>query len=209
MSGLIARLRAPLEQRADFADVLADGWQTATAEEIATRPVYVDGAGAVPLGELFALSGGGDGTIRFVGDLRLADRVGAGLRSGEVVIEGDVGQEVGARMRRGLIAVTGNAGARAGLGVIAGSVVVLGSVGAEPGLWSKRGSIIALGAVTPLPTYRYACSYRPAYLRLMLTRLRRRFELPVETRHIAGLYDRFSGDFAELGRGEILAWRAE
>lgn len=206
-AGLVARLRAPLDVRADFTEVLAGDWQTAAAAAFATRPVYVEGRGAVALGDLFDVQGTGDGTVRFVGDLRHAEHLGANLRSGEVVIDGHVGAEVGARMRRGVIAVTGNTGPRAGLGVIAGSIVIFGSAGTETGLWSKRGSVVAFGAVTPPSTYRYACTYRPPHLRLLLARLRERFGLPVTAQHLEGWYDRYSGDFAELGKGEILAWK--
>ena len=93
--------------------------------------------------------------------------------------------------------------------MIAGTVVVFGSAGAESGLWSKRGSVIALGGITPPATYLYACTYRPEYVRLLLARLRVRFGLPVGARHLNGLYRRYSGDMAELGKGEILAWTAE
>lgn len=205
--GLVARLRAPLERRVDCADLLADGWQTMTATDLARRPVYLEGSGAMPFGELFELNGTGDGAIRFIGDLARVDRLGAGLRGGEVVVEGNAGDEIGVRMRRGLITVAGDIGARAGLGAIAGSVVIFGAAGADPGLWSKRGSIVALGPVTPPPTYRYACTYQPPHLRLTLVRLRDHFALPVGARQLDGFYDRYSGDFAELGKGEILAWQ--
>jgi hypothetical protein len=45
-------------------------------------------------------------------------------------------------------------------------------------------------------TYRYACTYQPDHLRLTLLRLRRRYGLAADDRHVSG-------------RGEILAWRAE
>jgi hypothetical protein len=77
------------------------------------------------------------------------------------------------------------------------------------GLWSKRGSIVALGPVTVPSTYRYACTYQPPHLRVTLTRLRTRYALPVGQRHLTGLYRRYSGDLADLGKGEILAWTAE
>ena len=57
-------------------------------------------------------------------------------------------------------------------------------------------------------TYRYACTYQPVHLRLMLSRLKTRYGLPVEGRHLTGFYRRYSGDLAELGKGEILAWTA-
>jgi formylmethanofuran dehydrogenase subunit C len=186
-----------------------------------------------------------------VGDLQSADRMGAGLGEGEVVVEGSVGREAGlalaggsldikgnagpragaapvgykrgmtggelivrgsagpeagAAMRRGLLIITKTAGERTGLGMIAGTVVVFGTAGRETGLWSKRGSIVALGQITPPPTYLYACIYQPIILRLLLTRLSARYGLSVQRKHLTGSYRRYSGDMAELGKGEILEW---
>jgi hypothetical protein len=86
---------------------------------------------------------------------------------------------------------------------------VFGRTGRSPGLGSKRGSVVALGEVEIPATYRYACTYQPDHVRLTLLRLRVRYGLEVEERHISGLYRRYSGDLGDLGRGEILAWTAE
>jgi formylmethanofuran dehydrogenase subunit C len=251
--GLVARLKASLQQRADFSEVLADPWTTLSAREMAERPVYLERDGRVALGDLFELQGQSGGQIRFTGALDNADRLAAGLRQGEVVVEGNVGREAGlamaggaldirgdaglrtgaaplgykrgmtggelivrgsagpeagTAMRRGLLAIVGSAGGKAGFGMLAGTVIVFGSAGAETGLWSKRGSVIALGKITPPRTYAYACTYQPAFVRLMLTRLHLRYRLPVLERHLTGLYRRYSGDLAELGKGEILEWTA-
>ncbi len=131
-----------------------------------------------------------------------------GMTGGIVVIRGGAGVEAGLRMRRGLIAITGDAAGSAGPSMIAGTVMIFGKTGPAPGRWSKRGSIVALGDVEVPPTYRYACTYQPEHLRLTLLQLRRRYELTVDPRHISGFYRRYSGDLAELGRGEILAWTA-
>jgi formylmethanofuran dehydrogenase subunit C len=132
-----------------------------------------------------------------------------GMSGGELVVHGSVGSEAGSRMRRGLVVVGRDAGADAGFGMIAGSLILFGAATGEVGLWSKRGSIVALGAVKIPITYRYACTYQPAHLRVMLRRLRTRYSLPLEEWHLAGLYRRYSGDLADIGRGEILAWSAE
>jgi formylmethanofuran dehydrogenase subunit C len=249
--GLEARLRAPLKERADFAEVLPSGWGSLPPVDVARNLVYLEQSGATPVGELFDLSGTPGGRIRFVGKLDRANRLAAGLSEGTVIVEGSVGNEAGlgmaggildiegnagiragaappgfkrgmlggelivrgsagaeagSYMRRGLLVVTGQAGDRAGLGMIAGTVVVVGAAGASTGLWSKRGSIVALGAITPPPTYAYACTYEPIHLRLLLGRLRGEYGLPLQRRHITGQYRRFSGDMAELGKGEILQW---
>ena len=251
MSGLQAKLRAPLAAPADCSAVLAGGWAALRAADLAQRPVTVAGRGAVPLGDLCELSGEPDGSIRLAGGWRQATRVGAGLTEGRVTVEGDVGDEVGigmtggsievrgnagdragaaapearrgmtggelvvhgsvgreagALMRRGLLVAGGTVGDHAGVGMIAGTIIAFGAVGATAGLWSKRGSIVALGEVTIPSTYRYACTYQPVHLRLMLSRLKAHYGMPVEGRHLAGFYRRYSGDLAELGKGEILAW---
>ena len=251
--GLTARLRGKLDKPADFSEVLAGAWGTLDAGALAARRVVIAGAGSVSLGDLFEVTGNAGGRIRFVGNLSRANRLGAGLSEGAVVIEGDVGDEVGAgmsagsievqgsagdraggaavearrgvtggelvirgavgaeagsRMRRGLLAIGGDAGDHAGMGTLAGTIVVFGDAGPSPGLWSKRGSIVALGSVAVPSTYRYACTYRPAILALILGRLRARYSLPVHEGHLSGSYRRYSGDLADLGKGEILAWTA-
>jgi hypothetical protein len=90
--------------------------------------------------------------------------------------------------------------------MLAGSIVVFGRIGPDPGLWSKRGSIVAFGALTPPAPYRYACTYRPPHLSVTLTYLKARRGVPITPEQLTGLYRRYSGDLAELGAGEILAW---
>lgn len=131
-----------------------------------------------------------------------------GMTGGELIVRGNAGAEAGSRMRRGLLAVGGDTAPLAGVGTLAGTIVVMGDAGASAGLWSKRGTIVALGKVAIPSTYRYACTYRPTILRLTLARLGKRFGLGVEDRHVSGLYHRYSGDLADLGKGEILAWTA-
>jgi formylmethanofuran dehydrogenase subunit C len=129
-----------------------------------------------------------------------------GMTGGELVVHGSAGESAGALMRRGLLAIGGRVGHHAGAGMIAGTLVAFGDVGAAAGLWSKRGSIVALAEVTIPSTYRYACTYQPIHLRLTLTRLGSRYGLPVGEHHLSGDYRRYSGDLADLGKGEILVW---
>ncbi|MBA2457403.1 MAG: hypothetical protein H0V43_00425 [Gemmatimonadales bacterium] len=251
--GVVARLRASLAARADLGEALAPGWGALVPAELARRPVRLDGRTAA-VGDLFDLSGEPAGRIRFEGDLRLADRLAAGLSEGEVTVDGSVGDdagvgmsggavlirgnagarpgaaapdarrgmtggelvirgnagpEAGARMRRGLVAIGGRAGPGAGATMIAGTVLIVGTAGPEAGLWSKRGSIVALGRISIPATYRYACTFQPAYLRLVLTRLRTLYGLPIKPRHLSAFFRRYSGDLADLGRGEILEWTAK
>jgi formylmethanofuran dehydrogenase subunit C len=252
--GIVASLRSPLRGRADFGEVLAGSWGGLSAADLARRPVILDGGATAALGDLFSLSGTPAGLIRLEGDLRGADRLGAGLSEGiavvesavgheagvgmsggvldingdagdhaggaepdarkgmtggELLVRGSVGVEPGNRMRRGLLVIAGDVARRAGPAMIAGTLLVFGKAGPSPGLGSKRGSIIALGPIEVPATYRYACTYQPAHVRLTLVRLRARYGLAVQERHVIGFYRRHSGDLGDLGRGEILEWTAE
>ena len=64
--------------------------------------MHVAGSGSVALGDLFDVTGDPAGRIRFEGDLSSVGRVGAGLAEGDVVVDGNVGDEVGLGMAGGL-----------------------------------------------------------------------------------------------------------
>jgi formylmethanofuran dehydrogenase subunit C len=129
------------------------------------------------------------------------------MKGGTVLVHGSVGSHAGDRMRRGLVAVGGGAGEYAGCRLIAGTLLVCGSLARGAGLGLKRGTILAGGTVEPLPTFRYACTYRPGYLPLLFRSLVAcGFSLP---EHLSsGTFRRYGGDFTEMGRGEILQWTA-
>ncbi len=158
-----------------------------------------------------AMTGGTIEVRGDAGDNAGGARPGAarGMVGGEIVIRGNAGDDAGARMRRGLVVVTGNAGRGTGRGMIAGTAVVFGQTGSDAGRWTKRGSIVACGPVARPATFRYACTYRPPHVRLLLLYLRERRGLDVADRWITGRYDRYCGDLAELGKGEMLQWAGE
>jgi formylmethanofuran dehydrogenase subunit C len=131
----------------------------------------------------------------------------AGMRGGEILVHGDVGDQVGAGLRRGLIAVGGRVGDAAGLRMLAGTIVALSGLGARPGAGMRRGTIVAMSQVTLLPTFAFACSYRPPFLGLYLRHLRA-LGLPLTDEQIEGRYARWCGDGLELRRGEILTLEA-
>jgi formylmethanofuran dehydrogenase subunit C len=128
-----------------------------------------------------------------------------GMRGGEILVHGGTADQVGAGLRRGLIAVAGRIGDAAGLRMLAGTIVALGGLGATPGAAMRRGTIVAMSQVALLPTFAFACSYRPPFLRLYLHHLRA-LGLPLTDEQIEGRYARWSGDGLELRRGEILIY---
>jgi formylmethanofuran dehydrogenase subunit C len=127
----------------------------------------------------------------------------AGMTGGEIVVLGDAGNEVGGTMRRGLIAVGGATGDFTGVNMLAGTIVVLGELGWRAGAGMKRGTLVTMREPRVLPTFEYACTYEPTFLRLYLRHLRA-LGLPLGEAQIGGRYRRWSGDMVELGRGELL-----
>jgi formylmethanofuran dehydrogenase subunit C len=128
-----------------------------------------------------------------------------GMNRGLIVVTGNTAEETGTAMRRGLIVVGGTTGDYPGAFMIAGTLIVLGRLGGRPGAASKRGTIIAGQADELLPSYRYACTYTPVFLDLILRHLAEQgVAVPAAWR--GARFRRYCGDLTALGKGEILIW---
>ena len=126
-----------------------------------------------------------------------------GIVGGEIIVYGNAGNEVGSAMRRGMITVGGDCGDYAGVNMRAGTVIVLGKLGIRAGAGMKRGSIVSMHDAELLPTFSFACTYRPLFLRPYLRHLQQ-LGLSVDDEQMYGQYHRWCGDSIELNRGEIL-----
>ena len=130
----------------------------------------------------------------------------AGMNGGTILVEGSAGIEVGMRMRRGILAVKGRVRDFAGLQMKGGTLVLMGEAEIRTGAWMVRGTIIALTPIRLLPTFSLACAYNPVFVRLYARHLQRfGFAIPCEPRE--GAYQRYTGDNAVPGKGEILLWQ--
>jgi len=129
-----------------------------------------------------------------------------GMRDGVILIDGAAGLEVGMRMKRGTIVVGGPVRDFAGLQMKGGTIVLGQGAELRTGAWMNRGTIISLQPIPLLPTFSYAATYNPTFLRLYARRLATLgCVLPYDERQ--GSYQRYTGDAAVPGRGEILVWR--
>jgi formylmethanofuran dehydrogenase subunit C len=128
-----------------------------------------------------------------------------GMNRGMIIVEGSVGNEAGATMRRGLIFVGKDAGDFAGAFMIAGSIVVLGKLGIRAGAGMLRGTIITIQKPEFLPTFRYACTYKPDFLNVIFQSLRNH-GVSIPDHCATGSFRRYSGDFNRLGKGEIFVY---
>jgi formylmethanofuran dehydrogenase subunit C len=166
----------------------------------------IDALGSVGTDAGLAMAGGsisitGDAGERLGGTLPGASR---GMTGGEIFVRGSAAPGAANAVRRGLIVIGGDA-VDAGRAMIAGTLVVVGRINGTVGDWNKRGSIVTIGGATVPPTYRYACTYRPAYFGVLSRYLRSR-AIPVDDRLTTGWFARYCGDLSQLGRGELLIW---
>lgn len=132
----------------------------------------------------------------------------SGMTGGTILVEGSAGLEVGMRMRRGTIAVGGRVRDFAGLEMKGGTIVLRGGAELRTGAWMVRGTIVSLAPIPLLPTFSYASTYNPTFLRLHARHLATLgFALPCDEQE--GAYRRYTGDASVPGKGEVLVWKAQ
>src|SRR6202521_5746213 len=130
----------------------------------------------------------------------------SGMTDGTILIEGTAGLEVGKRMKAGIIAVGGLVKDFAGLQMKGGTIVLRAGAELRTGAWMVRGTIVSLAPIRLMPTFSYASTYNPMFLRLYARHLGALgFTIPFEEQD--GAYQRYTGDASVPGKGEILVWR--
>jgi formylmethanofuran dehydrogenase subunit C len=132
----------------------------------------------------------------------------SGMNGGTILVEGSAGIEIGMRMKRGIIAVKGPVRDFAGLQMKGGTIILMAGAEIRTGAWMVRGTIVSLTPLRLLPTFAYACAYNPAFLNLYAKQLRSLgFSVPADAQQ--GAYQRYTGDAAVPGKGEILIWQPQ
>lgn len=127
----------------------------------------------------------------------------SGMNDGTILIGGSAGLEVGMRMKRGVIAVAGPVRDFAGLQMKGGTIFLLSGAELRTGAWMIRGTIVSLKPLPLLPTFTYACTYQPTFLRLYVKYLQE-LELPLPAGLENAMFQRYVGDASVPGKGEIL-----
>ena len=94
----------------------------------------------------------------------------------------------------------------AGLQMKGGTIVLLSGAEIRTGAWMIRGTIISLKPIPLLPTFAYACTYNPTFLRLYARHLADARASPIPSEVGDGAYQRYTGDTSVPGKGEILVW---
>ncbi|HEY3327694.1 MAG TPA: formylmethanofuran dehydrogenase subunit C [Novimethylophilus sp.] len=159
--------------------------------------------------DAFAASGMAGGTLHIHGNAGdfLASAIPGdkkGMKGGIVLITGNAGDRVGDQMRRGIVLIEGNAGAYCASRMLAGTIGVLGSVGEYVGFGMRRGTLLLFSQPKLHATIQDCGSHTLPFLSLMFKSFK---ALPSKFANIdRNRVQRFAGDLANDGKGEILVF---
>lgn len=128
-----------------------------------------------------------------------------GMTDGTIIIGGSAGLEIGMRMKRGLIVIGGPVRDFAGLEMKGGTIVLRGGAELRTGAWMQRGTIISLKPIPLLPSFLSSSVYTPTFMGVLSKHMATLgITLPFDAQ--AGAYQRYLGDTAVVGKGEILVY---
>ena len=130
-----------------------------------------------------------------------------GMFGGTVLVHENAGNFTGDLMRRGTIMVVGNIGDYCGSRMIAGTITNLGTIGKQVGVGMRRGTILLPHKPKDVITGFHDCGrHSLGYLTLLLHELRR-YKSTFQSLHpMRRRVQRYQGDAAVNGQGEMLIW---
>lgn len=128
-----------------------------------------------------------------------------GMAGGTLLVGGSVGDRTGDRMRRGVVVVGGDAGSYCGTRMLAGTIIVLGDVGQLPGLGMRRGTLVCVRRPIEMSaTFASSGVLDIDFLSVMFKRLGARHRQLSGLRRFGPAAERWCGDLAAGGKGELL-----
>jgi len=119
-------------QRLDLSPLTPDNLAGKTAAEIAAIELGTTRV-RVTAGEVFRIREGDPTAVLIEGGSARFDRVGMGMSTGAIRVEGEVGVQAGRLMSGGQLTIRGAAGPFAGSGMTGGTVVIQGDAGERLG----------------------------------------------------------------------------
>jgi formylmethanofuran dehydrogenase subunit C len=128
MKPLVLAMRSSPEERLDLSPLVPHRLAGKTAAEIGKLELQT-GRHRIMVGDVFRLSGGDATHIRIEGATDRLDQIGQEMAGGEIVVDGDVGNQAGRLMRAGRLSITGNAGHWTASGMRGGYVEIAGTTG--------------------------------------------------------------------------------
>ena len=127
-----------------------------------------------------------------------------GMKGGTVLVKGNVGERAGDHMRRGNILIEGNAGDYCGSRMTAGTIAVMGETGKNLGYAMRRGTLLLWNQPGIPATFNDCGSHTLAFLPILFTSFKKLDSRFADASAGFSRVQRYGGDMAELGRGEIL-----
>ncbi|TSA37852.1 MAG: formylmethanofuran dehydrogenase subunit C [Methylococcaceae bacterium] len=127
-----------------------------------------------------------------------------GMKGGLILVKGDAGARVGDHLRRGMILIEGNTGDYCGSRMIAGTIAVMGTTGQHVGYAMRRGTLLLWNTPHISASFNDCGTHTLAFLPIIFkafATLNSRF---AESSTAFNRVQRYAGDMAEMGRGEIL-----
>lgn len=126
MKPLVLTMRTTPDERLDMSPLVPHRLSGKTAAEIRKLGLQT-GRRPITVGDIFQVSGGDPAHIRIEGATNRLDQIGQELAGGEIVVEGDVGNQAGRLMQGGGLIINGNAGHWTASGMRGGRIEVAGS----------------------------------------------------------------------------------
>jgi formylmethanofuran dehydrogenase subunit C len=128
MTALRLVLRGEVGQRLDLSPVTPDRLRGLDSAAITALPLHTTRQRAT-VGDIFDVHPGDPAEIVIRGGSERFDRVGEGMQTGSLTVEGDVGQQAGRMMAGGKLVVRGSAGGWAASGLRGGTLEITGDAG--------------------------------------------------------------------------------
>ncbi|MDQ7091327.1 MAG: formylmethanofuran dehydrogenase subunit C [Methylococcales bacterium] len=127
-----------------------------------------------------------------------------GMKGGTVLVKGNAGDRVGDHMRRGLILVEGNVGDYCGSRMTAGTIAVMGVTGKFLGYAMRRGTLLLWQSPKLSATFNDCGSHTLSFLPMLFKSFKKLNSKFSDVNSAFNRAQRYVGDVAEIGRGEIL-----
>lgn len=127
-----------------------------------------------------------------------------GMKGGLILVRGNAGDRVGDQLRRGTILIEGNVGDYCGSRMIAGTIAVMGNTGKFLGHSMRRGTLLLWNAPKLSASFNDCGSHTLAFLPMLFKSFKGLNSRFADDAIAFNRVQRFAGDMAEIGRGEVL-----
>jgi formylmethanofuran dehydrogenase subunit C len=127
-----------------------------------------------------------------------------GMTGGTILVKGNVGERTGDHMRRGNILIEGNAGDYCGSRMTAGTIAVMGRTGRYLGYAMRRGTVLLWQPPLLSASFNDCGAHTLAFLPILFASFKSLDSKFADTASAFNRVQRYAGDMAEMGRGEVL-----